>query len=287
MLFKAAPSIETIELYGDDRVVLGKHSDLFTHEELVQIIQLLNEGANEARWAPEPRIAAEVTLLSICRRSKGDNLEALLARIVALETQMSRKPMSIDQPLSKAPRFVESPPPMLRSTPAVSVATKSSVVAPSVVKDEGEKKETRLESIVVDSKVVDNIKHIWDGVLKELVAKGKRSVHACVSQGHLIALDEKQATVQFAATFPKERTEKDDYRGMIEKILEQICGKTVQLCCILGTVVASPKNRSAEAPKTKSVSSGVPLEGAEHPAVRQALDMFGGKITKKEEHKGD
>ncbi|WP_378955651.1 DNA polymerase III subunit gamma/tau [Pelosinus sp. sgz500959] len=286
MLFKAAPTIDNIELYGDDRIVLGKHSDLFTHEELIQIIQLLNEGANEARWAPEPRITAEVTLLSICRRSVGGDMDGLLARIVALEAQFSGMPVSYNQSVMPKTQVIQSAPPLTRAAPIVSAPPKSLSV-PEPVKGEPTSEETKLEKIIVDSNITDDIKRIWDDVLKELVAKGKRSVHACVSQGHLIALNDKQATVQFAATFPKERTEKDDYRGMIEKILEQICGKTVQLCCILGTVAATPKNKSTVSPKSKPVSTGVPLEGTEHPAVRQALDMFGGKVTKKEEHKGD
>lgn len=285
MLVKAAPTIDSIELYGDDRVVLAKHGDLFAHEEIIQIIQILNEGANEARWAPEPRITAEVTLLSICRRSAGGDMDALLARIVALEAQFSRVP--IGQSMAPTTRVVEPVTPVTRTVPIVSAPLKSPVMEPSAVKVEPVKKHAQLETIVVASEATGDIKLIWDGVLKELVANGKRSVHACVSQGHLIALNDKQATVQFAAAFPKERTEKDDYRGIIEKILEQICGKTVSLCCILGTVTAPPKSRPVASPKSKTVKAGVPLEGAEHPAVRQALDMFGGKITKKEEHKGD
>lgn len=280
MLFKSAPDIDGIELYGDDRAVLAKHSDKFTHEELVQIIQLLNEGANDAKWAPEPRITAEMTLLLVCRRDLGNNIAALLARVAALESRLSLAPAS--QPVIQAVRMAEPLP--SPSKPKFAAVEPDSPKEPLKVPIKPIK-ESQEESAVVNSQVSGDIKKIWDNVLTDLVTKGKRSVHACVSQGHLISLDDKQATVQFAAAFPKERTEKEDYREIIEKVLAQFCGKTVHLCCILGTVAAPSKMKAA--PKPESVSKVSPPEGAEHPAVRQALEMFGGKVTKKEEHKGD
>jgi DNA polymerase-3 subunit gamma/tau len=138
------------------------------------------------------------------------------------------------------------------------------------------------QAVAVNAEVSGDVKRVWDEMLKELVTKGKRSVHACVSQGNLVSLDEKQAIVQFAAAFPKERTEKEDYREIVEKVLTQLCGKTVHLCCILGTVAATPKAKTTASSKPKAVSSALPPEGTEHPVVRQALDMFGGKVTKKE-----
>ena len=282
MLFKSAPDIDSIELYGDDRVVLAKHGEKFTHEELVQIIQLLNEGANDAKWAPEPRITAEMTLLLVCRRDLGNNIAALLARVAVLENKLSAVPnQQCATQVTRVDEPIISP---LRPKMAAAQSTQAVIAdAPKVQLETPAKfiKESQEESIPVSSQVSGDIKKIWDDVLAELVANGKRSVYACVSQGHLISLDDKQATVQFAAAFPKERTEKEDYREIIEKVLAQFCGKTVRLCCILGSVAVPSKVRSA-ASKPKMVSE-VPLQdGAGHPAVLQALDMFGGKVTKKE-----
>jgi len=285
MLFKAAPTIDSIELYGDDRTVLAKHSDQFTHEELVQMIQMLNEGANETKWAPEPRITAEMTLLSVCRRSVGSDIAALLARVVALEAKLSFEP--VGQPVPPVVRSGET----VRSIPHLKQVN---ITSPQVVpvkaleaQVEAHGIQTQEDTVVVASEISGDIKKIWDNVLKELVSSGKRSVYACVSQGNLISLDDKQATVQFTAAFPKERTEKEDYRGMIEKVLAQFCGKTVGLCCILGTVAVASKRKGAMPSKPKPADNILLSEGAEHPAVRQALDMFGGKVTKNKEYKGD
>jgi len=287
MLFKAAPDIDSIELYGDDRTVLAEHNEQFTHEELVQMIQILNEGANEARWAPEPRITAEMTLLSICRRSVGSDMATLLARVVALEAKLSVVSMGqsvplevgLAEPVRSVPRSKQIDIPTTQAQ-FVTIEIPEIQAEPHVV-------QTQKETVVVTPQISGDIKKIWDDVLKELVASGKRSVYACVSQGNLISLDDKLATVQFTAAFPKERTEKEDYRGMIEKVLAQFCGKTVSLCCILETVTVTAKRKNATPSKPKPSSAALQQEGAEHPAVRQALDMFGGKVTKNKEYKGD
>lgn len=288
MLFKAAPTIDNIELYGDDRTVLAKHGKLFSHDELVQMIQLLNEGANEAKWAPEPRITAEMTLLAVCRRVANE-LANLLARVTALEEQLAggvsyqgtpqitREEITI--PVTPRPKLATSPPVQAVVRETVKVETKTEMQKPQTTSE---------ESPIVHVEISGDIKKIWDNMLKELVSNGKRSVHACVSQGQLVDLNDKQATVQFKAAFPKERTEKEDYREIIEKVLAQFCGKAVQLCCILESATATPKVKAAAPPKAKPASAAVlPPDGADHPAVRQALNMFGGKVTKKEEYKGD
>lgn len=287
MLFKAAPDIDNIELYGDDRIVLGRHGAQFTHEELIQVIQRLNEGANEAKWAPEPRITAEMTMLSICRRSTGNDIVGLLERVVALEAKFAG--VSTYHLTPQVVREVEPVRSVVQTKPVVHKPLKSEYVEGL---DEKEKvmsvsEPIQEEATVATVPVSEDVKVIWDHVLKELVSTGKRSVHACVSQGCLISLNDKQATVKFVAAFPKERTEKEDYKVMIEKVLAQFCGKTVQLCCILGTGAVSSKTVSAAPPKSKVVNKELPPEGAEHPAVREALRMFGGKVVKKEEYKGD
>ena len=286
MLFKAAPTIDSIELYGDDREVLAKHGEIFTHEELVQMIQLLNEGANEAKWAPEPRITAEMALLSICRRNTGTELSMLLTRVDALEKQLAGGGQ-YRSTVTQVAKAAESEPihsvtrPKLNTTMADAPPATTVVHQREVKADEPKFKAVAEHSPAIHAEISDDMKKVWDNMLKELVAKGKRSVHACVSQGHLVSLTDKQATVQFAATFPKERTEKEDYREIIEKVLAQFCGKPVQLCCILGTAAVTPKAKTVATSKPAPVNNDVPLEGVDHPAVRQALDMFGGKVTKK------
>lgn len=256
MVYKAAPDIESIALYSENRDVLARQSVAFTHPELGSVIQRLHDAINDAKWAPEPRIAAEMALLSICRRSSSQELSALEARIAALEALLAGREISVksaSKPQAAAPaaaRNTEGP-----SAPSVrKTEDKASVPAPRVTSQDPDE--------------------VWDAVLKELVSSGKRSIHACVSQGKLVSLEDKNATVQFVSDFPKERTEKDDYRAIIEKIFEQVTGNDIKLRCITGAAVAA-KTNVAKQPENQQ-------KPEEHPALAKALQMFGGKVIKQD-----
>ncbi|MCM0758524.1 DNA polymerase III subunit gamma/tau [Sporomusa sphaeroides DSM 2875] len=287
MLYKAAPAIDTIEVYSEDKAVLAAQSAKFSHQELAAVLEVLHHAANEAKWAVEPRIVVEMALITLCRRAAKSDMAALLERVAALEARLAGNPAGAavsrvkpEVPAAELPPSVprvQSPvtpmpprpqpepqvPPSPPASPAPSPANPSVSAPPEPS----------------GSSIGGDLNEIWSAVLKELMTSGKRSVHACVMQGRLTGLTATQATVHFTATFPKERTEKDDYRTIVEKILAHITGHQVKLMCSLGT--DTPPAKPA-APKP-AVAAAPPDPGMEHPAVKQAQMMFGGKVIKIEE----
>jgi len=268
MLFKAAPDIEGVELYSDNREVLEAHSAKFTHGELVKVIEVLHEAANEAKWSPDPRITAEVALLSVCRRGVGADLEELVKRVELLEARLAgvgTATVTVSQSPAALPKqpIHASPKPAVAAPPA---ATASAALRPETP-----------QQAPVQPVPTSNMKDVWENMLKELLANGKRSVHACVAQGQLVSLSDTQAVIQFTAAFPKERTEKDDYRTILEGILANICGKPLQVRCMLG---APPPKPNVE---QRPVSPPVVQDAADnHPVLQEAIKMFGGKVIKQE-----
>lgn len=288
MLYKAAPSIDNIEVYSDDKTVLAAQSAKFTHQELVVVLEALHRAANEAKWATEPRIVVEMALITLCRRAVDSDMAALLERIAALEAKVAGSQTMVADSVVKAstPRPAMQPPapsvqphttslpPRVPSQPQqppqVGSATPSSSQPPA------------MGQMAAQGSSGGNLNEIWSAVLKELMASGKRSVHACVMQGHLVGLTDTQAMVRFAATFPKERTEKDDYRAIVEKILTQITGHQVKLICSLGLDTPPPKQAVPQSapPPVQTAPTAASDPGLEHPAVKQAQMMFGGKVVK-------
>lgn len=258
MVYKAAPDIESVALYSDDRQILATQSGKFSHSELGAIIQRLHDAINDAKWAPEPRIAAEMALLSICRRASEQDVAALAERIAALEAQLAGR-----EPVRKAP---EKPQAVIPA-PVRAAAAATAVHEPK----------TAEKPLPVAKVASHDAGAVWDALLKELLSSGKRSIHACISQGKLISLENNTATVQFVSDFPKERTEKEDYRTMIEKIVEQLTGETIKLRCIAGTA-----NAGANKPNPPRQPEKPPENPEEHPALAKALQMFGGTVIKKD-----
>lgn len=284
LLYKAAPDVDSIVLYSDDREMLTGHSAKFSHSELVGAIQTLNKAVNEAKWAPEPRITTEVALLTICRRSTENDLTALAERVAALEERLHNAELKPKQASAKLvmketamPEAVPAHLPPQEKPSFMPAATPARPEPPDSPPSAAEP----VPGVTPDSPQPaaggdgEDIKKVWDHVLKELISQGKRSVHACVAQGQLVRLDEKQAVIQFTAAFPKERTEKEDFRAIVEKVFSEVLEKSIKIQCMLGNAV--PKQAAAP-----PQDSGKPEE-FEHPALRQALKVFGeGKIIKEE-----
>ncbi len=269
MIYKAAPEVAGLDTHGDDRAVLADQSARFSHDELVRMIQLLQNAANEAKWAVEPRITAEIALLAVCRRGGEGDLDALAERVAALEAALAG-----GGPARPA-RPASAPSPQPRPVPAAQAAPIAS--APAAPETKPASPQSKPAAPVLPAGA--SPKEVWEAVLKELVAGGKRSVHACVSQGEIVSLTDSQATVQFTSSFAKERSDKEDYRQIVEKSLAQITGHPVKLSCVTAT---APPPAAAPPPAPAGAAPAAPGEG--HPALSQALAIFGGKIIKEEKN---
>jgi DNA polymerase-3 subunit gamma/tau len=300
MLYKAAPELENLELYSEDREILAKQSSLLSHAEIVQILNKLHEAANDAKWAQEPRIEVEMALISLCRRADSAELTSLAARIAALEQKLAavtsggvvaetarpaeKKPVKepvlepiIKEPAVKktadAPKSAAKPTPIF-SAPPPSVTAKIPQAVPAVA----------------STYTSAELAQIWADVLKEVSAAGKRSLYACIMQGRLVKMNDKVAQIEFTTAFTKERTEKDDFRSLAEKFLAQVTGQPRNIVCTLAgnNLPPLPEIKTAEQPfkppqNEQPTAVQLPAEqpGAEeHPALLKAREMFGGKVEK-------
>jgi DNA polymerase-3 subunit gamma/tau len=258
MLYKAAPDVAVLDAYGQDQAVLAAQSAKFSHDELVRMIQLLQGAANEAKWAAEPRIVAEIALLAVCRRDSEKDLATLAERVAALEAALAGGAAKPARPATAT---------VLR--PAASPVANPAPVAPA------SQAEARPAAISCRRMPAPR---------KSGTPSSKNSSPAAndpstpAYPGELVALTATQATVQFASTFAKERSEKEDYRQIVEKSLAQITGRPVKLACVAATVPHA--QQAPPAPAGATLANG----NTGHPALDQALKMFGGKIIKEEKN---
>lgn len=277
LLYKAAPAADFSGLCQEEQATLVKQGSRFSYEELTQIMQMLHEAVNEAKWAIEPRITAEVVLLSICRRTATD-ADGLLERLAALETKLAAWETA-DRTVSSAPSL-QKPPVSMQPVVTTEPVKKKQGAARAKLPPTAEHQDRPPEKTVPPE-----VQEVWERVLQELLHNGKRSVHACVAQGQLARLDAGQAELRFLAAFPKERTEKEDYRTLVEKVFMQVLGRPVQVVCALGG--AAPDRPAAPAVKQQpppvQTAGGQVATEEEHPALTQALQMFGGKAIKQEQ----
>lgn len=318
MLFKEAPDLQSLQDCSEDPLFLKKHGVL-EQEEIIQMIETCQDAIERAKRSTSPRIEAEIALLALCRR-KHQDVSQLLERIERLENILANPVtdgqtnyrQSAAQPVARSGLHerVARYQPAGHST-AVGAESKTQTkpgVAGKLRQTSGhstsvtENSPPQTEIQPEHGAFLQDIDQVWDAVLKELIANGKRSVHACIAQGKLVELSNTTAVIAFTSSFPKERTQKEDYRTIIENMIARIIGRALVLNCILASEaakqaepsssavadstvklvseVSTPTPATAEQPAVVTVVKSAP-ESDLH-ALTLAKQMFGGKVIKNE-----
>ncbi len=243
------PDFEEIEL-TDSRELLAKIGQLFTPERLMAVTKRLHDLTGQLRWSQQPRALAELGLIECCQPSAAqdaalqERVAVLEARLASLAEQLSGQvlvqvahaPAALPARATVTPATVAPPRPAQpeRTAAAPPKAAKNAAPAPAGG----------------PSVPAGDLKGVWETLLKEVERTKKRSLLACIAQGQLVALQNGQARIAFESAFPKERTEKEDYRQVVENILQTITGQSVQLVCSLGTAApAAPAGEAAQKAK--------------------------------------
>lgn len=268
MLYQVEGSAQNFSS-SESNEVLKKHSRCFSYDELVEYIKSIHSVINELRFSPQPRITLEVLLVTLCNVNLQQNQTALLRRIEMLEENL--KNGNIKSAESVAVKVV-----VPRVEPVV--AETSAVVSANDHKVDNS--EVALEAVTIKPMPPVNLSvnnlaatDLWEELLRDLAKEGKMSIMACVKQGNLIALENDLAVIEFSKPFLKERTEKDDYREIIEGIIQKKCGKNIRIKCVLVGEMAFKKEEVINVAKPETINE-------DHPTLKAAIKMFGDNIIK-------
>lgn len=268
MLYQVEGSAQNFSS-SESNEVLKKHSRCFSYDELVEYIKSIHSVINELRFSPQPRITLEVLLVTLCNVNLQQNQTALLRRIEMLEENL--KNGNIKSAESVAVKVVvPRVEPVVAETSAVVSANDHKVDSSEVVLEAVTIKPMPPVNLSVNNLAATDL---WEELLRDLAKEGKMSIMACVKQGNLIALENDLAVIEFSTPFLKERTEKDDYREIIEGIIQKKCGKNIRIKCVLVGEMAFKKEEVINVAKPETINE-------DHPTLKAAIKMFGDNIIK-------
>ena len=268
MLYQVEGSAQNFSS-SESNEVLKKHSRCFSYDELVEYIKSIHSVINELRFSPQPRITLEVLLVTLCNVNLQQNQTALLQRIEMLEENL--KNGNIKSAESVAVKVVvPRVEPVVVETSAVVSANDHKVDNSEVVLEDVTIKPMPPVNLSVNNLAATDL---WEELLRDLAKEGKMSIMACVKQGNLIALENDLAVIEFSTPFLKERTEKDDYRDIIEGIIQKKCGKNIRIKCVLVGEMALKKEEVINVAKPETINE-------DHPTLKAAIKMFGDNIIK-------
>lgn len=257
MLFRAAPNLDSpvLAAYGRDR--LTADSRRLEHESLVRLVELFYEAANNARWSVDPRITAEMALLTACVREPASPAAAeptprpAPRPLPRPETKVEPKLAPVAAPVAKATVPASSPPQPVSERPATAAKGGS----PSLSEPD--------------------LERAMEELLHKVEQAGKRSVKELLKDAALAGYADGVMTLLFQRAMIRERVEKDDIRKWLEGLLSQIVGTPIRLHCTTERGHGGKPSAPAAPPAVEEIPE----------AVLRVQKLFGGKITKIEEEK--
>ena len=260
MLFRSTPNLDSPVLATFSQERLAKDSQNMTHSQLVKLVELFYEAANDARWSIDQRITAEMALLTACAGTP-ETVAVLPAKVVAASGTLKETAAG---PTYPAGQRTSTKPQVSGSSPKpVSEASfqTSPVEARREPKEGGPFGEQELERALED-------------LLKREEQAGKRSVKALLEDAHIVGCVDGTVTFLFQRDTIRERVDKDDIRKWLEELMSQILGSAIRIHC---TSVCSSGRAKESVRPLKNDGKEIPA------AVLKVQQMFGGKITKIEE----
>ena len=303
MIYKAVGFDAENQLYRDDEEVLAVHAGRFSHEEIAGIIQKLHAAVNEMKWSAQPRITLEVTLLGLCHAASKEtavvptgNLQELELRIEKLEAKIAQLSNVRSPQAGLNPAVVQGTGPQEQRVNTSQSSRPPLAESPAVTQSVPGL--SALPPIQADGQAV------WKTLLSTLQQRGRMPLLACVKQGEPYGMNQGQFQLAFKSSFLKARTEREDYREMLEEVLQEICGHEMRLVCILGAAPASStsiKPQAVQTAKPSSTQKNMPtkdvvkkpevevnyeaMTAEERHTLQTAVEVFGDNFVREEDLK--
>lgn len=260
MLYKASNKLLNLNMYFEDEEILARQAKSFTHEQIMQIIQKIHEAINEIKWASQPRITAEVLFLKLCWQGEAEDnssekiMPMINNNISAVNNKgaSEAKIMALEQTVSRLDRIVKALSSQLANmqekyktapTGNTPVSTNNNIeqmqtmpLQQPMMKAKANSINSGNKNINVNAMPMENADAtaIWQNVLAGLNARRKKVVVACVNRALPYRIADNQFFIHFDSPFLQARTEKDDYRLLIEDVLQNVTGHNLRLVCTCG-----------------------------------------------------
>lgn len=279
MIYQAAGRSDEAELYKEPEQVLAAQAELFTQEQIMDMIQHLHAAINEVKWSPQPRITVEAVLLSFCR----DSAAGITASTATGEDgRMQQLEMQLAQLTARLNGLASS------AASAVPAGQRAQVHRHGSVADLQVPAAASVP--VAPMEISADSRNIWQQLLERLKSQDKAPVLACIEKSEFRGIREGQVFLIFHSPMLKQLTERN-YRRLLEPMLQEIAGAELRVVCQLEQrqVPVSPptvrKKAQPPAPQFEIPSEldDKHLSPEEQASLQTAIDNFGTHFVKLED----
>ncbi len=243
MLSKSGADLEYIMDSTEESIDQTKgQAGKLSMNEILRSIDILTKLEAQSRWATQPRIHLEMTLVKLMQPETDQTVEGLLARIEKLESSLASG--MVVQNLGASTTAKVAPNPAVSHTPTAS-AVKQAVVDRVVEKPTSaakpSKKVVETEPVVVAAQeapsgpvtiTFDEIQSQWGQVL-ETVRKTKVQVQAFLIEGTPAFLEGGTLMIAFkdGYAFHMDMIEREENRRVVESAITKVFNQNVRVRC--------------------------------------------------------
>ena len=242
---------DIVDVPRDILDIMKMQSNDISQDEIINMIKELSSLEAGLKWASNPRVMLEVTLLKLCEgRSVSDG--SLANRVTALE-----KMLADGRPTLPAPPSAKEFPQAKQNYQKAEASGNASEPA------------ARPAST---SKPAPGIKYldIWDAVLEQLKSLGRMSVHSFLIDTKAVELEGNYLGVIFGNknSFAKTTISKAENIEVIESAASKIMGREIKVKCLdedslVGAPTKKPtveKDEFVEKARSLAERAGIPFE---------------------------
>ena len=295
MIFQAAGTVESMDLYAESQEILARQSRLFAVDDLPRMIRRLHEAMTEMKWSPQPRIAVEVALMSLCREEEqreslsrqaapasAGGVREEEARLAALEAKLAKVTAAL-----AAAQQGQKGSPIPAAAPAASSAGRKRVAAsPAQTVSVPGAATVPTETAAVDQEGLA----LWQQLFDQLRARHKAPIIACIQNARFTGMSEHQFHMSMQSDLMASLVMRN-YRKAIEAILLDLTGREMRIICTGENAPRTPpprprpaagkaaQSKDPAAPKPEPADILQEVAPAERASLKKAFDVFGANVV--------
>jgi DNA polymerase-3 subunit gamma/tau len=289
-----------IEASAEDLAQMAADARSFSPEPLQELFAIFTQAEDSLRLSAHPRFVLEtaaVRATRLLRRANGKSPQAVQPAQTTRTPQPA--PVRTGRPARSADPTPSLPPRTPQSTapvPTVSMPSRSSVVGNTApprglspnspnVRPAGTAEEVTASTPVASPPTDAGRLAVplnWEQVQVE-VANASSRIAAFLERGRFVGMDGHVVTIGFGkqATGARGMIENPDNMAVLTSICERLSGQTVRLRIVELTESDPPGQTMAQLREAKENEQRLVLfeQARAHPAVKQALEMFGVELA--------
>jgi DNA polymerase-3 subunit gamma/tau len=217
--------------------IMKNQSEIISQEKIIRYVKELSSLESGLKWASNPRVLLEVTLIKLCGSESTYDAD-VLERLAAIEERINSGNIAINQvsPAAKGNSRQQEKSPFVnaqQNTASGTGSVDSRASAGSVPASSGASASADNKADNVNVNTADEFKE-WSKVMEYLRSMGRMKIYSFLHNAKAVQLDENNVGIVFSQkdSFTKTLVSKPEHMDLINEVLLKVTGKDIKAKCI-------------------------------------------------------